>query len=378
LTPILTCEQLSKRYRGQDAFALGGPDNGIDFEVGEGELFALLGPSGCGKTTTLRILGGFLEPTTGTVEIEGKDMTRRPPYHRPTNTVFQSYALFPHRNVADNVGFGLKMKRVDRAERNRRVGQALEMVGLEGEAKWRVSELSGGQAQRAALARALVNDPAVLLLDEPLGALDLKLRKQMQDELVRLKQETKTSFVHVTHDQEEACAIADRIAIMDAGQIIQIDTPLALYRSPLTSYVAEFLNAGTVIRGRARRQGKTVELQHESVLIRGPVENASLNGGAVAGVLPPDRVRVASKAPEAPSNGADAVEGQVERTTFTGSVFDCHIRVGENLALKASLTDDEIAALGGLPEPGSTVFASWRPEDVIFVRDDRESASDVA
>jgi spermidine/putrescine transport system ATP-binding protein len=380
LTPILTCQQLSKRYRGQDAFALGGPNNGIDFEVGEGELFALLGPSGCGKTTTLRILGGFIGPTTGTVEIGGKDMTKRPPYHRPTNTVFQSYALFPHRNVADNVGFGLKMKRVERAERNRRVAQALEMVGLKGEAKRRVGELSGGQAQRAALARALVNDPAVLLLDEPLGALDLKLRKQMQDELVRLKQETKTSFVHVTHDQEEACAIADRIAVMDAGQIVQIDTPLALYRSPLTTYVAEFLNAGTVIRGPARRQGKTVELQHEKVLIRGSVGKASLNGGAVAGVLPPDRIHVAKKAADTGTNGTDMAEGQVERTTFTGSIFDCHIRIGEDLSLKVSLTADEIAALGGLPEKGSTVIASWKPEDVIFVRDDvaESGAADVA
>jgi ABC-type Fe3+/spermidine/putrescine transport system ATPase subunit len=370
LQTTLSCRDLSKRYRGQDSYALGDETSGVSFDVGEGELFALLGPSGCGKTTTLRIAGGFIEPTAGRVEIRGQDVTNRAPHERPTNTVFQSYALFPHRNVADNVGFGLRMSRVPKAERQKRVAEALEMVGLHGFAKRRVGELSGGQAQRAALARAMVNRPAVLLLDEPLGALDLKLRKQMQDELARLKRETQTSFVHVTHDQEEACAIADRIAIMDAGRIVQVDTPVALYRHPATAYVAEFLSAGTVIRGASRRDGEVVELEHADLLLRGRAPDLSVNGAPLAGVLPPDRVKLMiGGARVSPEPGRQA-RGLVERTTFTGSIFDCRVRVGDDLALKASLTDAEIGALGGLPDPGTEVVASWGPDDVIFVRDD--------
>jgi ABC-type Fe3+/spermidine/putrescine transport system ATPase subunit len=365
----LSCRDLSKRYRGQDRYALGDESSGVWFDVGEGELFALLGPSGCGKTTTLRIVGGFIDPTDGEVEIRGQDVTALPPHRRPTNTVFQSYALFPHRNVADNVAFGLRMGRVPKGERERRVADALEMVGLDGFAKRRVAELSGGQAQRAALARAMVNRPAVLLLDEPLGALDLKLRKQMQDELARLKRETQTSFVHVTHDQEEACAIADRIAIMDAGRIVQVDTPIALYRRPATAYVAEFLGAGTIVRGKSSRQGTVVQVEHASMVLRGPAPDGSVNGAVLAGVLPPDRVKLALGG--SASAPASAARGTVERTTFTGSIFDCHIRVGEDLALKASLTDAEIGALGGLPPAGTEVVASWDPDDVIFVRDDR-------
>jgi ABC-type Fe3+/spermidine/putrescine transport system ATPase subunit len=372
----LSCRDLSKRYRGQDNYALGDESSGVCFDVGEGELFALLGPSGCGKTTTLRIVGGFIEPTAGTVEIRGEDVTNREPYRRPTNTVFQSYALFPHRNVADNVGFGLRMSRVARAEREQRVASALEMVGLDGFAKRKVGELSGGQAQRAALARAMVNRPAVLLLDEPLGALDLKLRKQMQDELARLKRETQTSFVHVTHDQEEACAIADRIAIMDAGRIVQVDTPVALYRHPATAYVAEFLSAGTVIRGRSTRQGETVELEHADLLLRGPAPSTSVNGAPLAGVLPPDRIKLAVGGAEMPAEPGRQARGLVERTTFTGSIFDCHVRIGDDLALKASLTDAEIGALGGLPEAGTQVVASWDPADIIFVHDDHDDRAE--
>jgi ABC-type Fe3+/spermidine/putrescine transport system ATPase subunit len=370
LQTTLSCRDLSKRYRGQDTYALGDEGKGISFEVGESELFALLGPSGCGKTTTLRILGGFIEPTAGNVEIRGEDVTDRAPYERPTNTVFQSYALFPHRNVADNVAFGLRMARVARPERESRVREALEMVGLAGYEKRRVGELSGGQAQRAALARAMVNRPAVLLLDEPLGALDLKLRKQMQDELVRLKQETQTSFVHVTHDQEEACAIADRIAIMDAGRIVQVDTPLDLYRHPATAYVAEFLGAGTIVRGSSRRNGTMVELEHADLRLRGPAP-ASMNGGPLAGVLPPDRVKLVRAGD--PPRDRDGTAGVIERTTFTGSFFDCHVRVGSDLELRASLTDADLEAFGGLPTSGTEVVASWDPNDVIFVADDQLS-----
>ena len=252
--PALRCTDLRIRYPGQDFYALGSASVGVSFSVNRGELFALLGPSGCGKTTTLRIVGGFLEPTTGRIEIEDVDVTRHQPYERPTNTVFQSYALFPHMRVEGNVAYGLKMERVPRAERARRVKEALELVGLAGMERRRIAELSGGQQQRVAVARALVKRPAVLLLDEPLGALDLKVRRQMQDELVRIKQSTGTTLIHVTHDQEEACAIADRIAVMKTGMIVQVDTPEALYRAPRDCYVASFIDAGTIVRGRSVRR----------------------------------------------------------------------------------------------------------------------------
>jgi spermidine/putrescine transport system ATP-binding protein len=370
MTPSLRCTDLAKRYPGQDGYALGDEDGGVSFEVPKGELFALLGPSGCGKTTTLRIVGGFVAASAGLVEIEGEDVTTQPPHQRPTNTVFQSYALFPHKNVADNVAFGLRIKRVPRAERERRVEQALEMVGLSGVARRRVDELSGGMAQRAALARAIVNQPAVLLLDEPLGALDLRLRRQMQQELVRLKRETSATFVHVTHDQEEACAIADRIAVMDSGQIVQVDTPVALYRRPRTAYVAEFLDAGTIVRGASTRNGDVLEVAHGDVVVRGAGDTLAGRNGAApfAAVLPPDRVKLARTTSGDGPEGTSAA-GTVEQMTFTGSAFECLISVSAELWVKASLTAAEVAELGGMLEHGERVTVSWRPEDVIFVED---------
>ena len=373
MTHTLRCSGLRKRYPGQDGYALGPSDDGVSFDVSKGELFALLGPSGCGKTTTLRIVGGFVAASDGSVEIEGRDVTTRPPHERPTNTVFQSYALFPHKNVAENVAFGLRIKRVRRAEREQRVEQALEMVGLRGAASRRVDELSGGMAQRAALARAIVNRPAVLLLDEPLGSLDLKLRRQMQQELVRLKRETSASFVHVTHDQEEACAIADRIAVMDAGQIVQVDTPVALYRRPRTAYVAEFLDAGTVVRGRSRRDRDVLEVAHDGLVVRGPRDalHSGDPGVELAAVLPPDRVKLA-RAGQGES-GAGAI-GTVEQMTFKGSAFECLVSMGPELWLKASLTAGEVAELGGVLEHGERVVVSWKPQDVIFVEDPKRPA----
>jgi spermidine/putrescine transport system ATP-binding protein len=365
----LRCIELRKRYPGQDGYALGAEEEGVSFEVPAGELFALLGPSGCGKTTTLRIVGGFVAATDGSVEIDGRDVTREAPHQRPTNTVFQSYALFPHKNVADNVAFGLKINRVARAERKERVEQALVMVGLAAVAQRRVDELSGGMAQRAALARAIVNRPSVLLLDEPLGALDLKLRRQMQQELVRLKRETSATFVHVTHDQEEACAIADRIAVMDAGRIVQVDTPVELYRRPRTAYVAEFLDAGTIVRGAGRRDGNVLEVAHDGLVVRGPANSlAGRLGAALAAVLPPDRLKLSRPSGEQPQAGA--VAGTVDQTTFTGSAFECLVRTADDLVLKVALSVGDVAELGGVLEHGEPVVVSWRPEDVIFVEDD--------
>ena len=364
--PALKCTDLRIRYPGHDAYAVGSDAVGVSFSVNHGELFALLGPSGCGKTTTLRIIGGFIDPTTGKVEIEGIDVTRRQPYERPTNTVFQSYALFPHLRVDGNVAYGLKMEGVPPAERRRRVSEALELVGLAGMERRRIAELSGGQQQRVALARALVKRPAVLLLDEPLGALDLKVRRQMQDELVRIKQSTGTTLIHVTHDQEEACAIADRIAVMKDGMIAQVDTPEALYRAPRSTYVASFIDAGTIVRGRSRRDGGAVEISHPGLELRGSLPRDLNGASSIAALLPRNRVKIGL------AKGASdyAVRGTVERCVFTGSVFNMHVRVNERLEVRAALTIEEVAILGEEKiRPASVVDLHWRPEDVIFVED---------
>jgi ABC-type Fe3+/spermidine/putrescine transport system ATPase subunit len=371
----LACRGLAKRYPGQSSYALGGADGGVSFDVSRGELFALLGPSGCGKTTTLRIIGGFVPPSAGQVFIAGEDVTRKRPYARPTNTVFQSYALFPHMSVGSNVAFGLAMHRVPRPERRRRVAEALALVGLPGWEDRRVTELSGGQAQRCALARSIVNRPTVLLLDEPLGALDLKLRREMQDELARLKASTDTTFVHVTHDQEEACAIADRIAVMEAGQIVQVDTPLDLYRSPRTSYVATFIDAGTLIRGRAVVTGDVLELRGDAVTVRG-LRPTNLNGRApVAAVVSPDRVRL-QPGSDVPAGEVGRFRGVVDRIVFTGSAFEVHVHAESGLALRCTLSIDELQRLRGAVEEGATVTVSWRPEDVIFVEDTGDAPAD--
>ena len=223
--------------------------NGIDLSVDENEFVTLLGPSGCGKTTTLRIIGGFEYPTTGRVIYEGKDITDLPPYKRRVNTVFQKYALFPHLNVHDNIAFGLKLKKMPRAEINRRVDKMLDLVNMNGYGKRSVDSLSGGQQQRIAIARSLVNEPDVLLLDEPLGALDLKLRKEMQLELKSMQQQLGITFLYVTHDQEEALTMSDTIVVMNAGRILQIGTPKNIYDEPKNAFVANFIGESNIIRG---------------------------------------------------------------------------------------------------------------------------------
>src|SRR5205823_5599115 len=227
----------------------------LSLEIGQGEFFSLLGPSGCGKTTTLRMIGGFEDPTAGTVYLRGRDVTELPPYKRNVNTVFQSYALFPHLNVFDNVAFGLRRKKVQRADVDRRVRESLRLVGLSQMETRKPSQLSGGQQQRVALARALVNHPQVLLLDEPLGALDLKLRKQMHLELKRIQDEVGITFVYVTHDQEEAMTMSNRIAVMEDGRIKQIGEPEDVYEHPRTEYVAGFLGASNLLAGRIKTRG---------------------------------------------------------------------------------------------------------------------------
>ncbi len=223
--------------------------DGVSLDIRPGEFFSLLGPSGCGKTTTLRMIGGFEAPTAGRILLRDRDVTNDPPDKRPVNMVFQQYALFPHLDVAGNIGFGLRRRHVERQEIARRVGQALELVRLAGYDRRKPSELSGGQQQRVALARALVNRPNVLLLDEPLGALDLKLRRQLQVELKRIQAEVGITFVYVTHDQEEALTMSDRIAVMHVGRVEQLGTPEELYERPATRFVADFIGTTNLLSG---------------------------------------------------------------------------------------------------------------------------------
>jgi spermidine/putrescine transport system ATP-binding protein len=260
-------------------FTAGGHDvravEHVDLRIAEGEFFSLLGPSGCGKTTTLRMVAGFEEPTSGQILLHGRDVVGVPPFRRDVNMVFQQYALFPHMDVFENVAFGLRRKKVDKDEIRRRVAETLALVELEGREKRKPRQLSGGQQQRVALARALVNRPRALLLDEPLGALDLKLRQAMQLELKRIQREVGITFVYVTHDQEEALTMSDRLVVMNAGRIEQLGSPRELYEHPATRFVANFIGTSNILTGRLERKG---------------------DGWALAGLGPDQRVLVADAA----------------------------------------------------------------------------------
>ena len=260
----------------------------LDLSITDGEFFSLLGPSGCGKTTTLRMIAGLELPTQGSVKIHGEEMGLRPPNKRPVNTVFQSYALFPHMDVRANVGFGLEMRKVDKAERDEQIAWAIDLVEMGGMGHRKPGQLSGGQQQRVALARALVNRPEVLLLDEPLGALDLKLRQQMQTELKNLQREVGITFVYVTHDQEEAVTMSDRIGVMHEGRLLQVDTPEAIYERPTTRFVADFI-------GRTNFLEATVAGRDEVVLANGDrlrLASDHADGTAVAVTVRPERLTV--------------------------------------------------------------------------------------
>ena len=275
--PSVELERVTKRFGDFTAV------RALDLIVPAGEFFTLLGPSGCGKTTTLRMVAGFEEPTEGRVLIDGVDVEGVPPFKRPTNTVFQSYALFPHLSVEDNVAFGLRRKGVPKDEVRRRVHEELERVGLAAEAKRKPRQLSGGQQQRVALARALINQPAVLLLDEPLGALDLKLRKGLQVELKRIQRDVGITFVYVTHDQEEALTMSDRIAVMNHGVIEQLDPPEEIYERPRTEFVAGFIGVSNLMPGSvAAVNGDQVDVRLDS----GPTVRAPGDGVAHRGPLP--------------------------------------------------------------------------------------------
>ena len=291
----------------------------VDLAVGAGEFFSLLGPSGCGKTTTLRMLAGFEEPTSGRILLYGKDMVGVPPYRRDVNMVFQHYALFPHMSVYDNIAFGLRHKKVAKDEIQRRVAEALRLVELEGREQRRPRQLSGGQQQRVALARALVNRPRALLLDEPLGALDLKLRRAMQLELKRIQREVGITFVYVTHDQEEALTMSDRLAVMNAGRIEQLGTPRELYERPATRFVANFLGTSNILGGRLEPAGDRWRLAGlgagERVLVHG---DGLRSGQEVEIVVRPEKMALHAVS-EPPPDGQCALRCTVAEVVYLGT-----------------------------------------------------------
>jgi spermidine/putrescine transport system ATP-binding protein len=345
--------------------------DGVDLTVHHGEFFSLLGPSGCGKTTLLRLIGGFEMPDEGTVQIGGRDVTEGLPYERPTNMIFQHLALFPHMSVFDNVGFGLRMKRRNIREIERRVGEALSMVRMDDYARRTIDQLSGGQQQRVAIARALVNDPAVMLLDEPLGALDLKLRLELQVELRRLHKALNSTFVFVTHDQSEALIMSDRIAVMDEGRIVQIGTPGELYERPETRFVAQFIGQTNLLEGRVvRPQGigrYIVEIGGLQVIAVS--DHAAAEGLPVTLSLRYEKVRLSPGSAESVGKGATdcaltSCLGTVADRTYMGPSLRYDVQISSDLVLTADVANEERETDFVV---GQTIRVSWSAESVRLI-----------
>jgi spermidine/putrescine transport system ATP-binding protein len=331
----------------------------VSLEIGDGEFFSLLGPSGCGKTTTLRIVAGFEVPDTGRVVLNGEDVTEIRANRRPVNMVFQQYALFPHMSVYDNVAFGLKVKRIPRAEHRERVQAMLCVVSLEGFERRRVRQLSGGQQQRVALARALVNRPAALLLDEPLGALDVKLRKHMQLELKRIQHELGTTFVYVTHDQEEALAMSDRIAVMNGGRVEQLGTPREIYAHPRTAFVADFIGSLNVLELSIDEVVGAYAVarlgERDRVVVR--VDGGCRAGDTVRVAVRPERVELTRDAAP-PADGGSVLAGTIAEMVFLGMYTQFHVDTPAGRVVSHRLADEAFASLA----PGSHVTVSWDAE----------------
>jgi spermidine/putrescine transport system ATP-binding protein len=360
--PSVELQSVTKRFG-----ALVAVDD-LSLDLAGGEFFTLLGPSGCGKTTTLRMVAGFEQPSEGAIRIEGADVAELPPHRRPTNTVFQSYALFPHLSVRDNVAFGLKRKRVAKGEIRRRVTAELERVGLSGEARRRPAQLSGGQQQRVALARALVNLPKVLLLDEPLGALDLKLRKGLQLELKRIQREVGITFVYVTHDQEEALTMSDRIAVMNRGRVEQVGDPEEVYERPATTFVAGFIGVSNLMPAAISGPGE-VRLDHGPVL-HVPTDGLSPSEHCHA-VVRPEKLRIEPlpAGGEPGSNGLPRVEGTVESSIYLGTATQIVVDLGADVRMTVLVPNASEAERQHLPGGGARVALSWEPEHMHLVRE---------
>jgi spermidine/putrescine transport system ATP-binding protein len=341
--------------------------DGISVQVAGGEFFSLLGPSGCGKTTTLRLIGGFERPDGGRILLDGRDMAQTPPHKRPVNTVFQSYALFPHLTVGQNVAFGLRFQGVPKEQATKRVTEVLGLVRLEGLEGRRPTQLSGGQQQRVALARALILNPDVLLLDEPLGSLDAKLRKALQLELKAIQQEIGITFVYVTHDQEEALTMSDRIAVMKEGRIVQVGDPRQIYEEPETAYVADFLGVSNLMDAQASGR----KANGENTVTIGDVEVVAAKGdvdasGAVKLVIRPERARIEDQG----AAGTNRIPAMVDRTVYVGSTMQVIARLPGGQTVQVLIPNRGGAE--AYPQ-GTPISLFLPPEDLRVLRGDGES-----
>ncbi len=366
--PSVELQSVTKRFG--DVAAV----DDLSLELAAGEFFTLLGPSGCGKTTTLRMVAGFETPSEGTIRIDGADVESLPPHRRPTNTVFQSYALFPHLSVADNVAFGLKRKKVPKAEIAERVTAELERVGLAAEAQRRPAQLSGGMQQRVALARALVNLPKVLLLDEPLGALDLKLRKGLQLELKRIQREVGITFVYVTHDQEEALTMSDRIAVMNHGRVEQVSAPVEVYERPTTTFVAGFIGVSNLMPATVVESG-VVQLDS------GPRIDARTDGfdsgERCHAVVRPEKLMIETIGADGAGDGRlPRVEGIVESSVYLGTTTQVVVDLGDEVRMTVLCPNTSEAERQSLPGGGARVSLSWEPEHMHLVRESPAASPD--
>ena len=344
----------------------------VSLTIADGEFFSLLGPSGCGKTTTLRMIGGFEEPTNGRVFISGNDVTGVPPYRRNVNTVFQSYALFPHLDVFENVAFGLKRKKTSSDVITKRVTEMLRLVRMEGYEKRKIDQMSGGQQQRVALARALVNEPEVLLLDEPLGALDLKLRKEMQLELKRIQADVGITFIYVTHDQDEAMTMSDRIAVMNAGKIEQLGTPEDVYELPATDFVAGFLGASNLLVGELEGvDGDIAKVRLSAgVVVSVPAARLGDDRGRVHVGVRPEKLQLATGGSE--TSHPNVLEGRVLASSYTGISTSYQVETEDGVVLVAY--EQNAAGSAARIREGDQVRLAWAPEHTFVVETSSKEA----
>jgi len=340
----------------------------LSLDIWRGEFFSLLGPSGCGKTTTLRMIGGFEEPTSGTVYLGDQDVTGLPPFKRNVNTVFQNYALFPHLNIYENVAFGLRRRKVSDGEIKTQVGRMLELVELPGFEQRKPTMLSGGQQQRVALARALINHPQVLLLDEPLGALDLKLRKQMQIELKSIQTEVGITFIYVTHDQDEAMTMSDRIAVMRAGRIEQLGDPESLYERPETAFVAGFLGVSNLLEGEvAGHEGGMIAIRlTDGTVIRAPAGKDGQRQVRLG--IRPEKLRVVKSGDgEAAAADLNAVEGTVLDASYIGVSTQYLVQTADGHRMTAYAQNLETAGVAEALADGQKVRLTWQPRHTFVI-----------
>lgn len=340
----------------------------VSLDIREGEFFSLLGPSGCGKTTTLRMIAGFETPTEGDVFIRGQSMGQTPPFQRDANMVFQNYALFPHMSVYENVAFGLEMKGVSKDDIGRRVAEALAMVRMPGLGDRKPDQLSGGQQQRVALARALINRPAVLLLDEPLGALDLKLRKQMQIELKNLQERVGITFIYVTHDQEEALTMSDRIAVMHQGRVLQVGRPVEIYEQPVDRFVADFIGESNFLEGEIEQIGSewvTLYLAGVGEVYARPRPDLRV-GQRVTCAVRPEKMHLHHAAP--PQNSVNVARGEITTQVYIGTDTQFLIQLSEDTTISVREQNPDITA-GPALQRGEQIYVTWSPESTLILMD---------